>query len=194
VGPLPSSMSATPHVADVSTPIGTFRILYDGRTVLGVDLAERGTPQLKVPVGAITDKGRPPPDSPPGQLKAYFDGKRRAFDIDLPEDLGTPFDRSVWKALLAVPVGETTTYGALAKRVGHPNSARAVGGSMHRNPVPIIVPCHRVVGDDRSLTGYGMGLWRKRWLLQHEGVWPLRAGTYEGPPGSRQRTLDGPRR
>jgi methylated-DNA-[protein]-cysteine S-methyltransferase len=163
-------MNATPHVADVSTPIGTFRILYSGRTVLGVDLAERGSPQLEVPEDAIVDRGRPAPGSPAAQLKAYFEGKQRAFDIDLPEDLGTPFDRSVWKALLAVPVGKTTTYGALARQVGHPNSARAVGGSMHRNPLPIIVPCHRVIGADGSLTGFGGGLPVKRALLELEGA------------------------
>jgi methylated-DNA-[protein]-cysteine S-methyltransferase len=181
-------MSGAPHVADVATQIGTFRVVYDGRTVLGIDLAERGSPQLTVPEGAVVDRGRPARGSPPAQLKEYFDGKRGNFEIDLPEALGTPFDRSVWKALLAVPAGRTITYGELARRVGRPRSARAVGGSMHRNPVPIIVPCHRVVGDDRSLTGYGLGLWRKRWLLQHEGAWPLRPGSYEGPRGG-QRTL-----
>jgi methylated-DNA-[protein]-cysteine S-methyltransferase len=188
-GVLRLTMATAPHVADVSTQIGTFRVLYNGRTVLGVDLAERGAPQLTIPEGAVRDRGRWPAGSPPAQLREYFDGKRRRFDIDLAEDLGTPFYRSVWTALRDVPVGATTTYGALARKVGHPRSARAVGGAMHRNPVPIIVPCHRVVGDDLSLTGYGMGLWRKRWLLQHEGAWPLRTGSHEGPRGSGQRTL-----
>ncbi len=101
------------------------------------------------------------------QLDAYFRGGRRKFSVKL--DLkGTAFQKRVWKALLAVRFGETVSYKAIARAVGNPAGTRAVGGANHRNPVSIIVPCHRVVGSDGRLTGYGGGLWRKEWLLRHE--------------------------
>jgi methylated-DNA-[protein]-cysteine S-methyltransferase len=101
------------------------------------------------------------------QLEEYFQGRRRTFSVKL--DLGgTPFQRRVWRELRAVGFGRTTTYKAIAEAVGRPAATRAVGGANHRNPVSIIVPCHRVVGSDGGLTGYGGGLWRKEWLLRHE--------------------------
>ncbi len=101
------------------------------------------------------------------QLDEYFKGSRTAFSVEL--DLrGTAFQRRVWAELLRVGFGRTTTYKALAAAVGNPASTRAVGGANHRNPISIIVPCHRVVGSDGRLTGYGGGLWRKDWLLRHE--------------------------
>lgn len=101
------------------------------------------------------------------QLEAYFAGRLTRFDVPL--DLGgTPFERRIWAALTAVPYGATTTYGKLAALLGKPSAARAVGGANHRNPVSIIVPCHRVIGASGGLTGYGGGLWRKEWLLAHE--------------------------
>jgi methylated-DNA-[protein]-cysteine S-methyltransferase len=101
------------------------------------------------------------------QLDEYFRGQRRAFTVKL--DLGgTEFQRRVWRELLTVGFGKTTTYKAVAKAVGRPGATRAVGGANHSNPVSIIVPCHRVVGSDGRLTGYGGGLWRKEWLLRHE--------------------------
>jgi methylated-DNA-[protein]-cysteine S-methyltransferase len=101
------------------------------------------------------------------ELEEYFAGERREFTVRL--DLrGTPFELAVWRALLEVPFGRTVSYGELGQSVGKPGAARAVGGANHRNPVSIIVPCHRVVGADGGLTGYGGGLWRKKWLLEHE--------------------------
>jgi methylated-DNA-[protein]-cysteine S-methyltransferase len=101
------------------------------------------------------------------QLDEYFRGDRTSFSVKL--DLrGTDFQKKVWAKLLRVGFGKTTTYKALAKAIGNPASTRAVGGANHRNPVSIIVPCHRVVGSDGRLTGYGGGLWRKDWLLRHE--------------------------
>jgi len=103
------------------------------------------------------------------QLRAYFDGSLREFDLLL--DLaGTEFQTTVWTALLGVPWGETTSYSEIARRIGRPSAVRAVGAANGRNPIPIIVPCHRVVGADGSLTGYGGGLDAKRWLLAHEGI------------------------
>ena len=102
------------------------------------------------------------------QLEEYFLGDRRTFSVKL--DLrGTDFQKKVWKELRSVGFGKTTTYKAIARAVGNPAGTRAVGGANHRNPVSIIVPCHRVVGSDGRLTGYGGGLWRKDWLLRHEG-------------------------
>jgi O-6-methylguanine DNA methyltransferase len=101
-------------------------------------------------------------------LARYFDAEFPPHD-ELPLDLrGTPFEQRVWKALLAIPPGRTTTYGDLARRLGGPSVARAVGGAVGRNPIGIIVPCHRVVGSTGSLTGFGGGLDRKAWLLRHE--------------------------
>lgn len=102
------------------------------------------------------------------QFKEYFAGTRRIFELTLDEG-GTDFQRSVWAALRAIPFGETASYGAIAKAIGKPKAARAVGMANNRNPIPIITPCHRVIGSDGSLTGFAGGLDTKRWLLGHEG-------------------------
>lgn len=101
------------------------------------------------------------------QLQGYFDGQRTEFDLPL-RLVGTPFQKQVWNVLLEIPFGETTTYGAQAVRAGHPNAIRAVGAANGKNQIAIIVPCHRVVGANGKLTGYGGGIERKRWLLEHE--------------------------
>jgi methylated-DNA-[protein]-cysteine S-methyltransferase len=101
------------------------------------------------------------------QLEEYFAGERTTFDVRL-RMLGGPFEREVWEELLRIPYGETTSYGEIAQRVGKPHASRAVGAANGRNPIAIIVPCHRVIGSDGSLTGYGGGLERKRALLDLE--------------------------
>jgi methylated-DNA-[protein]-cysteine S-methyltransferase len=184
-------MSSELRYADVASPIGTFRVIWDDRGVQVVDLLERGAEQTGTPSGARLVKPPFSSGSPPKQLAEYFHGDRQRFELVIEPLSGTDFDRGVWDALAKVPAGETITYGELAKRTGHAGSARAVGGSMHRNPVPIIIPCHRVVGAAGSLTGYGLGLWRKKWLLDREGAWPIRSRSVEGPKGRSQRTLDG---
>jgi len=103
------------------------------------------------------------------QLTAYFEGARIEFDLPLSLD-GTDFQRRVWAALREIPYGETISYGELARRIGNPNASRAVGLANGRNPVAIIVPCHRVIGANGSLTGYAGGIDRKIWLLEHEGA------------------------
>ncbi|MGA8542371.1 MAG: methylated-DNA--[protein]-cysteine S-methyltransferase [Thermoplasmata archaeon] len=183
-------MSATVEFADVSTPIGTFRIAYEGATVRVVDLLEHGRKQTGTPIGAVRRKPPFPPGSPPKQLQEYFRGDRSHFDVDVDPDTASEFDRKVWKMLRAVPAGRTITYGELARRSGHSGSARAVGGAMARNPIPIVIPCHRVVGTEGSITGFGLGLWRKRWLLDLEGSWPIKSRSAEGPSYRGQRTLD----
>jgi methylated-DNA-[protein]-cysteine S-methyltransferase len=105
------------------------------------------------------------------QLGEYFAGEREAFELPLAAS-GTPFEEGVWDAVSEIPYGETRSYGEVARAVGHPDRARAVGSANARNPLAIIVPCHRVIGSDGSLTGYGGGLERKRALLELEqGAW-----------------------
>ena len=104
------------------------------------------------------------------QLQEYFGGSRTSFDLPLDLQGGTAFQQSVWQALLAIPRGGTTSYGVLSKRIGQPAAVRAVGAAVGRNPLSIVVPCHRVLGADGSLTGYAGGLERKSALLQLEGA------------------------
>jgi methylated-DNA-[protein]-cysteine S-methyltransferase len=120
-------------------------------------------------LGRLGDDARDPAafGAAVSQLDEYFAGVRRRFELPVSLD-GTDFERAVWRELLKVPYGETTSYGALARAVGQREEARAVGAAVGRTPVPIVVPCHRVVGSDGTLTGYGGGLDRKRALLDLE--------------------------
>jgi O-6-methylguanine DNA methyltransferase len=119
------------------------------------------------------------------QIREYFEGRRRVFDLGL--DLrGTDFQKKVWTAVARIPHGQTVSYGEIAHLIGKPKAVRAVGAANGANPIPIIIPCHRVIGADGSLTGYGGGLKNKRWLLAHEGVLrvgPVQMGLFRG--GSR---------
>ena len=101
------------------------------------------------------------------QLREYLDGKRKAFDLPLAPK-GTDFHKSVWDALLDIPYGETRTYGQIAAQIGNPNASRAVGLANNRNPIPVLIPCHRVIGSDGKLVGYAGGLDMKRRLLKIE--------------------------
>ncbi len=103
------------------------------------------------------------------QLERYFKGSLTAFDLPM-EFHGTPFQKTVWQGLLEIPYGQTVNYGWLAGKIGKPEASRAVGKANGSNPISIIVPCHRVIGKDGSLVGYGGKLWRKKWLLEHEGA------------------------
>lgn len=121
---------------------------------------------------AFSDETPCPPETPllretVRQLNAYFDGTLRVFSLPI-RLTGTAFRRKCWEALCAIPYGETISYGEQARRIGQPSAVRAVGGANHRNPIAIVVPCHRVIGADGTLTGYGGGLDAKAWLLQHE--------------------------
>jgi methylated-DNA-[protein]-cysteine S-methyltransferase len=104
------------------------------------------------------------------ELDEYFEGRRREFDLELDLSPVAPFHREALDELARVPYGQVTTYGALAKKVGHPHAARAIGGAMNRNPIPIVLPCHRVVGVNGKLVGYAGGLDRKELLLRLEGA------------------------
>lgn len=101
------------------------------------------------------------------QLREYFEGARTTFDLPLAAH-GSEFQRRVWATLMEIPAGETRSYGWVAERIGRPSASRAVGAANGQNPIVIVVPCHRVVGANGTLTGYGGGLQRKRWLLEHE--------------------------
>lgn len=102
------------------------------------------------------------------QLDEYFAGKRKIFNLNLNMQQGTKFEQSVWKEISKIPYGETITYGTIAKNIGNPKAARAVGSACNSNPFLIVIPCHRVVGASGSLTGYAGGLLKKQWLLNHE--------------------------
>jgi methylated-DNA-[protein]-cysteine S-methyltransferase len=101
------------------------------------------------------------------QLQEYFQGRRKKFSLPL-ELAGTDFQKSVWRELASIPYGQAVSYGDIACRVGNPKSSRAVGGANHVNPIVIVIPCHRVIGSNGHLMGFGGAVWRKQWLLRHE--------------------------
>jgi methylated-DNA-[protein]-cysteine S-methyltransferase len=101
------------------------------------------------------------------QLAEYFKGQRQKFSVPLLLQ-GTDFQKSVWRQLKKIPFGRTASYGDIARAIGNPRAFRAVGNANNKNPIPILIPCHRVIGSDGQLVGFGGGLWRKRWLLRHE--------------------------
>ena len=103
------------------------------------------------------------------QLTEYFAGERHDFDVPL-APAGSEFQQSVWHELETIPFGQTVAYSDIARAIGRPKACRAVGGANNKNPIPIIIPCHRIIGANGSLTGYGSGLWRKAWLLKLEKV------------------------
>ena len=105
------------------------------------------------------------------QLGLYFQGKLSRFELPL-KTAGTDFQNDVWKQLTKIPHGKTVNYGKIAERVGRPNGARAAGMAIGSNPISIVIPCHRVIGKSGDLTGFAGGLWRKKWLLEHEGALP----------------------
>jgi methylated-DNA-[protein]-cysteine S-methyltransferase len=152
----------------LDSPIGRLLLLADESSLTGLYMEVAG----HEPAGRAGWVERPqaePLRTAADQLTEYFAGARRRFDLPLGMP-GTPFQQRVWQELAQIPFGETWSYGQLAKRIGNPGASRAVGLANNRNPISIIVPCHRVIGADGSLTGYGGGLDRKRWLLAHEGM------------------------
>ena len=163
--------------AHVDSPIGRLLLLADERSLCGLHMDVAGR-EPKGRAGWLERPDAAPLRDAARQLEEYFGGARRRFDLPLRLE-GTPFQRRVWQALLDIPFGDTESYGQLARRIGNPGASRAVGLANNRNPVAIIVPCHRVIGADGSLTGYGGGLDRKSWLLVHEvaasaqtALWP----------------------
>jgi len=156
----------------IATPIGELALIADGDGSLralgwtdGHDRMQRKLSDLQGSKPILTSN----PAGLSASLRAYFAGDLTAID-GLPVAMsGTDFERAVWSALREIPCGETRSYGEIARRIGRPSAVRAVGLANGRNPVGIVVPCHRVIGSNGTLTGYGGGIERKRWLLDHEG-------------------------
>ena len=151
----------------IDSPVGPLTLVVDDEGALVALLMDA---QRHGPEETGLDLGEPDPDAAQeavDQLAEYFAGSRSTFEVPL-APRGTAFQRRVWAALCDIPYGSTETYGELAARIGSPRSVRAVGGATGRNPIGIIVPCHRLVGAGGALTGYAGGLDRKRWLLDLE--------------------------
>ena len=163
---IPNTSACTAQTT-INTPLGKLLLARTTKGLAGVWF--EGQKHHPAPLAVV----RRPDDAllrrAADQLHAYFAGESVVFDIPL--DLqGTPFQRSVWQALLAIPGGQTRSYGEIAKALGSADAVRAVGGAVGRNPVSVIVPCHRVIGSDGSLTGYAGGVDRKKALLELEGA------------------------
>jgi methylated-DNA-[protein]-cysteine S-methyltransferase len=149
------------------SPIGRLLLTSDGTALTGLYMEPSRKAQSID--GWIQDEAVSPLSATVRQLTEYFAGTRRDFDLPL-RFQGTTFQTRVWRELTVIPYGQTWSYGQLAQRIDKPSASRAVGLANGRNPIAILVPCHRVIGADGSLTGYGGGLERKRWLLAHEGL------------------------
>lgn len=145
-------------VSYLETPIGFLRILSNGNGITGIKFQDFDGPE--------------DPDihteSAKTQLREYFNNTRDSFDLKLQPD-GTEFEHSVWDQLHLIPYGTTTSYGSIAKNLGDKSLSQAVGSANGKNPIAVVVPCHRVIGSDNKLTGYAGGADRKEWLLKHEG-------------------------
>lgn len=157
----------------VKSPIGTILVACEGETLCALEFADskaRMMAALRRRHGDFTPIEAADPGGVCTRIRAYLLGQLDALDDIRVDGGGTEFQRRVWVELRRIAPGEVVSYGALARRMGIPNSVRAVARANALNPVSIVVPCHRVIGSDGSLTGYGGGLPRKRWLLEHEGV------------------------
>jgi methylated-DNA-[protein]-cysteine S-methyltransferase len=174
--------------ATLDTPVGPVAVAWKSDTIVAIHMEEtkdrmgwgnryravspekRMRAELSARFGDVELERADANRGPAKKLARYFAGAVRAID-DLPVDPGgTPFQTKVWRRLRGIPAGETMTYGELAVSVGHPDGARAAGGAVGSNPIPIVIPCHRVIAANRTLNGFGGGLQRKRWLLRHEGA------------------------
>jgi methylated-DNA-[protein]-cysteine S-methyltransferase len=151
----------------VRSPIGTLRLYAAIDQLVGLYLPDRPAPDAVEGPSRVLGEAA-------AQLAEYFAGRRREFSLALAPS-GTGFQQQVWEALMRIPYGETRSYAELARALGRPAAPRAVGAANGRNPISIIVPCHRLIGADGSLTGYGGGLPAKRWLLDHEAAGAARA-------------------
>ena len=143
----------------IDTPIGRLTLRSEGEALCAVEFGGEG---LRMDAGRVLLQAQ-------RELEEYFAGRRRRFSVPLCMR-GTPFQMSVWQELTRIPCGETASYGEIARKIGKPNACRAVGMANNRNPLPIFIPCHRVVGTDGKLTGYAGGLEIKKFLLELEGM------------------------
>lgn len=146
------------QVAFLKSPLGITKIVGDANGISEISVSDEGEVSVSIPKEleqAVT------------QLQDYFEGKRNDFNLKL-NPKGTEFQQRVWQELLNIPFGKTLSYLELSKKLGDVKAIRAVAAANGKNPLWIVVPCHRVIGTDGSLTGYAGGLWRKKWLLEHE--------------------------
>lgn len=166
----------------IASPIGRIEIVGDGTAIVSVAIERDG----RLPADHIPESRDPIVDAGAIQLAEYFAGDRTAFDLPvrLP---GTRFQRAVWEQLVRLAFGEVVSYGELGRRTGRRSAGRAIGGAVGANPVPLIVPCHRVLGSDGRITGYsgGQGIPTKAWLLDHEGI------AHRTPAAAAERTQPG---
>jgi methylated-DNA-[protein]-cysteine S-methyltransferase len=158
----------SPHwLHRLDSPIGRLELTSDGTALTSLTIEREG----QLPLDALPLRANRVLDRAARQLEEYFAGRRRSFSIPLAAR-GTPFQHAIWDQLSDLEWGEVTTYGELGMGTGRPTAGRAVGGAIGANPIPIIVPCHRVLGSDGRVTGYsgGQGIPTKLWLLEHEGI------------------------
>ena len=175
---------------ELSSAVGPIVIAARDGCLMGLDFGDcraRMHASLAARYGSARLERALDPYGISSRIEAYLAGDLGAVDDIAVEPGGTPFQRDVWTALRGVPAGTTVTYAQLARTLGRPAAPRAVGGANGKNPVAIVIPCHRMIGSDGSLTGYGGGLSRKRWLLGHEGALPLARGLEPGAGAPRCR-------
>ncbi len=146
------------EITYIKTPLGITKIMGDENGISVISVSDEGDISEQIP--AVLQEAV-------SQLMAYFEGKRTTFDFKL-NPKGTEFQQKIWNGLLEIPFGKTISYLELSKKLGDVKAIRAVASANGKNPLWIVIPCHRVIGTDGSLTGYAGGLWRKKWLLQHE--------------------------
>ncbi len=146
----------------LQTPIGQLKITANDKAVTSVHFVKKGEKVKSEKPNTVTHQCKK-------QLKEYFAGRRKKFELPL-ELEGTEFQKKVWKALMKIPYGETVSYGEIAKKIKNKKAVRAVGRANNKNKIAIVIPCHRVIGADGSLTGYAGGLEIKQWLLTHENA------------------------
>lgn len=163
------------YTTTIESPLGPLTLVSDGAALTALEFDDRAA-GAKGEGPRVRDDDAPPFPQARRELGEYFAGSRTVFDVPIAPS-GTAFQRRVWEALLRIPCGSTASYGEIARAVGSPDAVRAVGAANGRNPIAIVVPCHRVIGKDGSLTGFGGGIETKRALLELEGA--LRVS----PPG-----------
>ena len=147
------------YITHFQSPIGTVEIAGTQKGIVALDFVDQPQPVDGVLPEILKECVK--------QIDEYFSGHRKTFSLNLSLQ-GTVFQNTVWHRLVKIPYGQTYSYGEFAATIGNPTACRAVGNANGKNPISIIVPCHRLIGSDGSLTGYGGGLWRKEWLLKHE--------------------------
>jgi methylated-DNA-[protein]-cysteine S-methyltransferase len=161
------------ETGELESPIGKVFVTVQGDRLCGLGFEEqwpRKGAQLEKRFGAVELRPAADPGGVLSLLRKYFAGEIEALDAIVVDTGGTPFQQRVWSELRKIPVGRTASYGDIARAIGAPTAVRAVGAANGANPVGIVVPCHRVIGSNGQLTGYGGGIERKRWLLRHESA------------------------